>query len=49
MIILLAVILVMGSRAYATSNLHATSYYDDKVDHYEHEQMMSDFIDEGIR
>lgn len=36
-------------RAYASSHYHATSYYDDQVDHYEQEQIMSDFIDEGIR
>jgi len=28
---------------------HATSYYDDKVDHYEQVLIMSDFIDQGIR
>jgi len=27
----------------------ATSYYDDLVDHYEQDQIMSDFIDKGIR
>ncbi len=27
---------------------HATSYYDDLVDHYEHDQLMRDVIDEGI-
>ena len=47
--LLLAVLMVIGPRAFATSHLHATSYYDDKVDHYEQEQIMSDFIDEGIR
>jgi len=28
---------------------HATSYYDDLTAHYELEQIMSDFIDKGIR
>jgi hypothetical protein len=47
--ILLAVIMVISPRAFATCHLHATSYYDDQVDHYEQDQIMSDFIDEGIR
>jgi hypothetical protein len=47
--ILVAALLVIGPRAYANNYPHATSYYDDKVDHYEQEQIMSDSIDEGIR
>jgi len=28
---------------------HATSYYDDLEDHYEHDQLMRDVLEEGIR
>ncbi len=27
---------------------HATSYYDDLVDHYEHDQLTRDVIDKGL-
>ncbi len=27
---------------------HASSYYDDLVDHYEHDQLMRDTISEGL-
>jgi hypothetical protein len=47
--ILITALLVIGPRAYAAGYPHATSYYDDLVDHYEQTLIMSDFIDEGIR
>lgn len=44
------ILLVSGPRARAESPdyPHATSYYDDLVDHYEHDQLTRDEIAKGI-
>jgi hypothetical protein len=47
--VLAVFLMAIVPRAYAGPYHHATSYYDDQADHYEQEQIMSDFIDEGIR
>jgi hypothetical protein len=39
----------LGLNLQADTFQHATSYYDDLVDHYEQVLIMSDFIDKGIR
>ena len=39
----------LGLDPQADTYPHATSYYDDKVAHYEQVLIMSDFIDKGIR
>ena len=49
--VFVVVLLVLGPRAHAESPNypHATCYYDDLEDHYEHDQMMRDTIAEGLR